>query len=109
MEQQNWIQWGLCPVIGATRSTYTLVSEPRPLVAQNSDLVFRRPPNRGNIDQPSALSLCSASGCYLDACASFLSSLWRGDQGLSYELLWAFRGQFEHISFIQLNWVKSGF
>jgi hypothetical protein len=92
MEQQNWIRWGLCPVIGATRSVYTLVSEPRPLLPQNNVFVLRRPPNRGNIDQPSALSLCSAGGCYLGACACFLGSLWRGDQWLSYELLWACRG-----------------
>ena len=54
-------------------------------------------------DQPNALSLASVGGCNLDACVCFLGSTWRGDHGLSYELLWAFWRQFEHILFIKTN------
>ena len=67
-----------------------MVSELRPLLLpQNSALVLRRATNRHDPDQPTALSLVSAGGRNLDACAGFLDSTWKGDQGLSYDILWA--------------------
>ena len=66
-----------------------MVSELRPLLPQNSALVLRRAPKRADPDQPTALSLASAGGRNLGACACFLGSTWRGDQGLSYDVLWA--------------------
>ena len=77
--------------VSAARSVYTLVSQPRPLLPQCNILVLRRAPNRGNPDQPNAISLCNTRGRYLGVCAGFLGSTWRGDQGLSYEVLWVFR------------------
>ena len=62
MEQQNWIEWGLCPVIGAAKSTYVMVSELRALLAQNNILVQYRAPKRADPDQPNALSLSSTGG-----------------------------------------------
>ena len=85
--------------MGAARSVYTLVSQPRPLLPQCNILVLRRAPNRGNPDQPNAISLFSIRGRYLGFCADFLGSAWRGDHGLSYEVLWVFRRQVEHIFF----------
>ena len=76
-------------VIGAARSLYVLVSEPRPLLAQNNILIQYRAPKRADPDQPTPLSLANAGGCNLDACACFLGSTWGGDRGLSHELLWA--------------------
>ena len=82
--------WGcLCRVMGATRSVYILGSELCPLLPQNNALVLRRAPKRADPDQPTALSLASAGGRNLDVCACFLGSMWRGDQGLSYDVLWA--------------------
>ena len=46
---------------------------------------------RADPDQPNAPSLASAGGCNLDVCACFFGSTWRGDQELSYEVLWTFR------------------
>ena len=66
-----------------------MVSELRPLLPQNDTLVLRRAPKRADPDQPTALSLASAGGRNLDVCACFLGSMWRGDQGLSYDVLWA--------------------
>ena len=80
-----------------------MVSEPRPLLAQDNILIQYRAPKRAYPDQPNALSLASAGGCNLDACVCFLGSTWRGGHGLSYELLWAFWRQFEHILFIKTN------
>ena len=68
-----------------------MVSELRPLSAQNNILIKYREPKRADPDQPTALmiSLASARGHNLDVCACFLGSMWRGDQGLSYDVLWA--------------------
>ena len=66
-----------------------MVSDLRPLLPQNSALVLRRAPKRADPDQPTALSLASAGGRNLGACACFLDSTWIGDQGLSYDVLWA--------------------
>ena len=66
-----------------------MVSELRPLLPQNDALVLRRAPKRADPDQPTALSLASAGGRNLDVCACFLGSTWRGDHGLSYDVLWA--------------------
>ena len=85
----NGIWWYLCRVIGAARSVYVLVSELRPLLPQNNALVLRRAPKRADPDQPTALSLASAGGRNLDACACFLGLTWGGDQGRSYDVLWA--------------------
>ena len=71
------------------RLAYVLVSELRPLLPQNSALVLRRAPKRADPDQPTALSLASVVGRNLDVCACFLGATWRGDQGLSYDVLWA--------------------
>ncbi len=79
----------LCRVIGATRSVGVLVSELRPLLAQNNILIQYRAPKRADPDQPTPLSLASAGGRNLNACACFLGSTWRGDHGLSYDVLWA--------------------
>jgi hypothetical protein len=79
----------MCRVIGAVRLVYILVSELRPLLPQNSDLVLRRAPKRADPDQPTALSLASVGGFNLNTCACFLGSTWKGDQGLSYDVLWA--------------------
>ena len=87
---------------------YVLVSELRPLLAQNDILIQYRAPKRADPDQPNSLSLASAGGCNFDACACFLGSTWRGDHGLSYdhELLWAFWQQFERILFIKKHLPK---
>jgi hypothetical protein len=66
-----------------------MVSELRPLLPQNDTLVLRRTPKRADPDQPAPLSLASAGGRNLNACACFLGSTRRGDQGLSYDVLWA--------------------
>ena len=79
------------------------MSELRPLLAQNNILNQYRAPKRADPDQPNALSLASAGGYNLDACVCFLGSTWGGDRGPSYELLWAFWRQFEHILFIKTN------
>ena len=68
------------------------MSELPPLLAQNDILIQYREPKRVGPDQPTALSLASAGGRNLDVCACFLGSMWRGDQGLSYDVidvLWA--------------------
>ncbi len=65
------------------------MSELLPLLAQNNILIQYRAPKRADPDQPNALSLASAGGRNLDVCACFLGSMWRGDQGLSYDVLWA--------------------
>ena len=46
-----------CADFGATRSVYVLVSELRPLLAQNNILIQYRAPKRADPDQPNALSL----------------------------------------------------
>ena len=58
---------------------------------QNNILIQYRAPKRAYPDQPNAISLSSTKDRYLDACACFLGSTWRGDQGLSCEVLWAFK------------------
>ena len=65
------------------------MSELRPLLAQNNILNQYREPKRADPDQPTALSLASAGGRNLDVCACFLVLIWRGDQVLSYDVLWA--------------------
>ena len=86
----NGLWWCLCRVIGAVRSAYIQVSAPVPLLPPNNALVLRRAQKRADPDQPNALSLASAGGCNLDACACFLGSTWGGDRGLSHELLWTY-------------------
>ena len=56
---------------------------------QINALVLRRALKRADPDQPNALSLASVGCRNLDARACFLGSPWKGDHGLSYELLWA--------------------
>ena len=65
---------------------------PLKLLLQINALVLKRAPQRVDPDQPNALSLASAGGRNLDACACFSGSTWRGNHGLSYELLcmWVF-------------------
>ena len=75
-------------------------------VAHNLQVEVRgqyRAPNRANTDQPDALDLASTSGRNLGVCACFLGSLLRVDQGLSYEVLWAFWRSFEHVDSIKIN------
>ena len=82
--------WGcLCRVIGAARFVYVLGSELCPLLPQNNALVLKRAPKRADPDQPTALSLASAGGRNPGVCACFLGAMWRGDQGRSYDVLWA--------------------
>ena len=87
-----------CSQVGI-RPGVVLVSElcPLDLLPQNSALVLRRAPKRADPDQPTAFSLANVGGRNLNVCACFLGATWRGDQGLSYEVLWAFRRSFEHI------------
>ena len=80
-----------------------MVSELRPLLAQNNILTQYREPKRADPDQPTALSLVNAGGRNLNICACHLGYMWRGDQGLSYDVLWAFWRQSEHICSIKTN------
>ena len=57
-------------------------AKPSRLVPQISALVLRRAPKRADPDQQNALSLASAGGRNLDACACFLGSMWGGGRGL---------------------------
>ena len=49
----------------------------------------RRAPKRDDPDPPTALSLARDGGRNLDAYVCFLGATWRGDRGLSYDVLWA--------------------
>ena len=98
----------MCRVIGAIMSGYVLVSELRPLLAQNKILIQYRALKPADPDQPNALSFASVGVYNLDAYACFLGSTWRGDhvERRSWAFIRAFWLQFEHILFIKTNCAK---
>ena len=78
---------GACAELSVQPGLYTSWRVMCPLLPQNNALVLRRAPERADPDQPTALSLASVGGCNLDACACFVGSTWRGDQGVKCMVL----------------------